>query len=162
MRCLCSSASTSSFGAFSRTVTSRSRGVMTEDTGASSLRLEAQVAVRDDADRLAVAHHRHAGDVLRRGSARCTSRMVMSGAHGDRVADDAALELLDARDFGGPAPSMVMFLWTMPMPPSCAMAMASRVLGDGVHGGGHERQVQPDAAGELRAEARLRAAGPRE
>jgi hypothetical protein len=36
MRCLCSSNSTSSFGAFSRTVTSLSFGVMTVDTGASS------------------------------------------------------------------------------------------------------------------------------
>ena len=35
MRCLCSSISTSSFGALSRTVTSRSRGVITAETGAS-------------------------------------------------------------------------------------------------------------------------------
>ena len=36
MRCLCSSASTCSLGAFSRTVTKRSFGVITEETGASS------------------------------------------------------------------------------------------------------------------------------
>ena len=35
MRCLCSSPSTSSLGEFSRTVTSRSRGVITDETGAS-------------------------------------------------------------------------------------------------------------------------------
>ncbi len=37
MRCLCSSASTWSLGAFSRTVIKRSFGVITEETGASSL-----------------------------------------------------------------------------------------------------------------------------
>ena len=88
------------------------------------LHFEAQVAVRDDADDLGALHHRHAGDALRSGELDDLADGHV-GRDGDRVADHAALELLDARDFGGLA-SMVMFLWTMPMPPSCAMVMARR------------------------------------
>ena len=50
----------------------------------------------------------------------------MSGVTRDRVADDAALELLDAVDLPRPAASIDMFLWMMPMPPSWAMVIARR------------------------------------
>ena len=64
MRCLCSSASTSSLGAFSRTVISRSLGVMTEETGASSLVSKRRSRWVTMPTTLRAEHDRHAGDVL--------------------------------------------------------------------------------------------------
>ena len=60
--------------------------------------LEAQVAVRDDADRLLADHHRHAGDAAR---ARELEHLADGhvGRDRDRVLDDAAFELLHAADF---------------------------------------------------------------
>ena len=52
-----------------------------------------------------------------------------------------------------------------PMPPACAMAMAMRGFGDRVHGGGDDRQVEGDRAGQPGADVdfagqHLRLAGP--
>ena len=64
MRCLCSSSSTSSFGAFSRTVTRRSFGVMTVDTGASSFTSKRRSRCVTMPTTLRALHHRHAGDAF--------------------------------------------------------------------------------------------------
>ena len=40
------------------------------------------------------------------------------------------------------------FLWMTPMPPACAMAIAMRRLGDGVHRRRHQRDAELDRAGE--------------
>ena len=45
--------------------------------------------------------------------------------------------------------------WMTPMPPACAMAMASLRLGDGVHGGGQDRNVEVDVAGDAGADVGL-------
>ena len=90
------------------------------------LGLEAQVAVGDDADHACRAFD-HGRPEMR---CCCVSvehvAHVMSGGDRDRILDDAALEALDLGDFGGLRLRGDMFLWTMPMPPSCAMAIARR------------------------------------
>ena len=100
MRCLCSRPSTSVLG---RILAHRDEPLARRHhrrDGCVVARLEAQVAMRDDADGLAVAHDRHAGDVLR---ARQLQHFADGrlGAHRDRVVDDAALETLDAGDLAG-------------------------------------------------------------
>ncbi len=148
-------------GASSRTVTSRSFGVMTADTGASSCVSKRRSRCVTMPTALPSRDDRHAGDVLARASARCTSRIVVSGVTvigswmtplsnfftratsracaSDRhvLVDDADAAFLRDRD-------------------------REARLGDRVHRGRHDRQVQPDAARELGAEARPRAAAPRE
>ena len=47
---------------------------------------------------------------------------------------------------------MVMFLWMMPMPPSCAMVMARRASVTVSMAAGEDGQPQAHAARELRAE----------
>ena len=89
---------TSSLGAPSRTVTSRSLGVITVETGASSLRSKRRSRCVTMPTTLAPLDHRHAGDAARRVVSSMTWRIVASG-DGDRVRDHAALEFLDARDF---------------------------------------------------------------
>ena len=75
-------------------------GVMTDETGASRLRLEPQVAMRDDADDLRPSTTGTPEMFFARVSS-ITSRMVMSGRDGDRIVDDAAFELLDLVDLAG-------------------------------------------------------------
>ena len=73
------------------------------------------------------------------------------GRDGDRIADHAAFEFLDARDFGGLAVDGHVLV-------DDADAAFLRHgdgearLGDRVHGGGHQRKVEPDVAREARAE----------
>ena len=81
-----------------------------------------------------------------------TSRIVVLGADRDRVVDDAALEALHARDF-----ARLRLDGHVLVQDADAAFLRDRnreaVLGDRVHGGGDDRQVQPDAARELRGEA---------
>ena len=65
------------------------------------LHLEAQVAMRDDADDLGALHHRHAGNAFGSGQLDDLADGHV-GRDGDRIADHAALEFLDARDFARP------------------------------------------------------------
>ena len=125
MRCLCSSASTSSFGAFSRTVISRSCGVMTVETGASSFVSKRRSRCVTMPTAFVPIDDRHAGDVL---GARQLEHFAdgLVGRDRDRIVDHAALELLDPAALRAPGASMLMFLWMMPMPPSCAIVMARR------------------------------------
>jgi hypothetical protein len=118
------------------------------------LLLEADVAVRDDADDLvAVGRDRQARNALgARESDDFADRRV--GPHGDRVLDDSALVFLHAPDLaclvgGGHAlvdDADAAFLGDGDRKPC---------LGDGVHRRGHERQVEPDAAGQARREVDL-------
>ena len=118
---------------------------MTRRHGRVELLFEAQVAVRDDADDLLA----HAPPARRR--CRCervssmTWRMVMSGETVIGSLDHAALELLDARRLRAACASMVMFLWMMPMPPSCAMVMARRASVTVSMAADTQREIQADA-----------------
>ena len=96
MRCLCSSSSTSSLGAFSRTVTSRSFGVITVDTGASSLRSKRRSRCVTMPTTLVPLT---TGTPEMPRGARQVDDLAdgLVGRHGDRVGDHAALELLDAQ-----------------------------------------------------------------
>ena len=102
-RCLCISALASSVEAPSRTVTSRSRGVMMSRHGLVEIGLETQVAVGHNADHAAAFDHRHAGNLV-------LASQVEHFAHrhgrrnGDRILEDAGLEPLDLGDLAPPAP----------------------------------------------------------
>ena len=124
MRCLCNNSSTSSLGAFSRTVTSRSFGVMTVDTGASSFtskRRSRCVTMPTTFEPCTTGTPEMPFDLVRS----MTWRMVMSGATviGSRI---TPLSNFLTRATSAAWPAMVMLLWMMPMPPSCAMVMARR------------------------------------
>ena len=124
MRCLCSSSSTSSFGAFSRTVTSRSFGVMTDDTGASSFTSKRRSRCVTMPTTLAPCTTGTPEMPLDLVSS-MTWRMVISGATviGSRI---TPLSNFLTRATSAAWPSMVIDLCTMPMPPSWAMVMARR------------------------------------
>ena len=113
------------------------------------LLLEADVAVRDDADHLvAVRRHRQAGDALGAGQ-RDDLADGRVRTHGDRVLDDAALVLLDAADLARLVGGRHVLV-----DDADAAFLRDRDreagLGDRVHRRGHERQVEADAAGEAR------------
>ena len=124
MRCLCSSPRTSSSGAPSRTVTSRSCGVMTLETGASSCvskRISRPVTMPTVTPSSTTGMPEMP---IARVSSK-TSRIVMSEdtVIGLRTMPDS--NFLTIRTSRACC-STVMFLWMMPMPPSCASAIASR------------------------------------
>ncbi len=124
MRCLCNSSSTSSFGAFSRTVMRRSLGVMTVDTGASSFsskRRSRCVTMPTSLAPTTTGTPEMPLDLV----SSMTWRMVVSGATviGSRM---TPLSNFLTRATSAACPAMVMLLCTMPMPPSWAMVMARR------------------------------------
>ena len=113
------------------------------------LGLEAHVTVGDDADQLAAAvHHRHAGDVARLGQ----GQHVADGgfrADGDRVADDAGLELLDLGDFG----SLLLDAQILVDDAHAAElghGDGQAGFGDGIHGSREDRKLQPQVARQAR------------
>ncbi len=124
MRCWCSLAMTSSREAPSRTVTSRSFGVITLRHRLAEARFEAQVAAGDDADQLACLSTTGTPEMRLARVSLSTSPMVMFGGTtiGSVITPDSYF--LTARTSAAWR-SAVMFLWMMPMPPSCASAMAS-------------------------------------
>ena len=109
--------------------------------------LEAQIAAGDDADELAVVHHRHAGDALRTGQ-----RQHLGNGHGrgdrDRFEDDAALVLLHCHDLGGLARGSHVLV-------DDAQAAFLRQrdgeagFGDGIHRCTEQRNVEADALRQL-------------
>ena len=117
------------------------------------LLLEAQVAVRDDADRLAADHHRNPGDAARAGEVQYLADRHV-GRDRDRVADDAAFELLYPPDLArlrldGHAlvdDADATFLGD---------GDGEARLGHGVHGGRHQRHVEADAARDMGREVDL-------
>ena len=62
--------------------------------------LKAQVAAGDDTDRLAVIHHRHAGDTVLAGQLQHLADGGV-GAHGNRVGNDAGFVFLDQAHMTG-------------------------------------------------------------
>ena len=110
------------------------------------LLLEAQVAAGDDADQLLAVDHRHAGDVVRARESACTSRIEVCGPTviGSRITP--ASNFLTRRTSAAWR-SIVMFLWMMPMPPRLRHGDGEARFGDGVHRGGHDRDVQADGRG---------------
>ena len=85
----------------SLTVTSRSCGVMMSAHRLVELRLEAQVAVGDDADHLACPRPPGKPEILCCRCSAITSRTVMSGAMVIGSRSTPALEALDLGDLGG-------------------------------------------------------------
>ena len=110
--------------------------------------------MRHDADHLvAFGGHRQAGDAARaRQGDDLADRRVRP--HGDRVLDDAALVLLDPADL----PRLVGGRHAL-VDDADAAFLSDRDreagLGDRVHRGRHEWQVEPDAAGEARRQVDL-------
>jgi hypothetical protein len=111
------------------------------------LLLEADVAVRDDADHLvAVRGHGQSGDALRPGQREdLADRCIRPDRDG--ILDDAALVLLDAPDLARLVGGGHVLVHD-----ADAAFLRDRDreagLGDRVHGGGDEGQVQPYPAGE--------------
>jgi hypothetical protein len=108
------------------------------------LGLEAQVAVGHDSDRLAVAHHRHAGDVLRAREVQHVADREL-GPDRDRVVDDPALESLDASDLAR-LPLDGHVLVDDADPAFLRDGDREAMFGHGIHRGRNERQIEPDGA----------------
>ena len=159
-RCRCISALASSSVAPSRTVTRRSRGVMMWLTGWSRLRLEAQVAVGDDADHLA-ARRPPAG--RRSGAAGSGRSRRAPSSCGEIVIGSLTTPALEALDLGhlGGLCAGARFLWTMPMPPSWAMAIARRASVTVSMAADTQRDVQADVAASGGSSGRRRGEGCR-
>ncbi len=113
------------------------------DVGAG---VEAEVAVGEDADELAVAGDGDAGDFVAAHDLEGVGDGLLGG-HGDGVDDHAGLGALDLVDFAG-----------LLLDGEVAMDDAESALlghgdghagfGDGVHGGGEQRGAEGDALGE--------------
>ncbi len=149
MRCLCSSARTSSLGAPSLTVTSCSCGVITGDTGAS----------------MRVSKRRSRWVTMPTGLFPCTTgtpempRLRVSFQHladghlwryRDGLTDHAAFEFLHLGHFGG----LRLDGHVLVEDAHAAFLRhgdGQARLGDRVHGGREDGQSQPDAARELRS-----------
>jgi hypothetical protein len=115
--------------------------------------LKAQVAAGDDADHLAAVAHRKARNAQLLGQLQHLQHRVLGGDD-HRVAQHARLVALDLGHVGG------LFLRREVLVDDADAALlgdgdGQPRLGDGVHGGGHERQVQLDVAGEFRREGRV-------
>ena len=113
--------------------------------GSVEFGFETQVAMRHDAHDFRAEHHRHAGDVLR-------PRELDDLANGhvrfdaDRIADDAALELLDAVDL----PRLILDRHVLVNDADTALLSdgdRQAGLGNGIHGGGDHRQIDSNFAG---------------
>jgi hypothetical protein len=88
------------------------------------LGFKTQVTVGENADQKSVLGNRHPGYPVFLHQLQCLEDLLI-GAHGNRVDDHPAFRLLDLVDFDGLLGG-VMFLWTIPIPPSRAMQMAER------------------------------------
>ncbi len=124
MRCLCSRPSTSSLGAPSRTVTSRSRGVITADTGESK-RVSKRRSRWVTMPTALPSRTTGTPEMFLARVSSSTSRIVASG----RTVIGSWMMPLSKRFTRATCracASTDMFLWMMPMPPSCAMAIARR------------------------------------
>ena len=127
-------------------MTRRSFGVITEDTGASSFSSKRRSRCVTMPTTFVPMHHRHAGDARERVSS-MTWRMVMSGETviGSRI---TPLSNFLTRATSRACASMVMFLWMMPMPPSCAMVMARRASVTVSMAAESSGTIEPDAPRE--------------
>ena len=148
MRCLCRSPSTVSL---SRAFAHGDEPILRRHDGRDrrvALRLESQIAVSDDADQVLALDDGYAGDVLRaREGDDVANRRV--GRHGDRVVNDAALELLDLLDL-----ARLILRRHVLVDDADAAFLRERDreprLGDGVHRGRDNGDIQAQGARELR------------
>ena len=108
---------------------------------------EAQIPMRDDADDFRAQNHRYPGDVLRAGQLDdLTNRHVRF--HGDRVADHAALEFLDAVDLT----RLIVDGHVLVDDADTAFlgdGDGQPRLGHGIHRGGYHGEIDLDFAGQL-------------
>ena len=123
---------------------------------------EAHVAVGQDADQLAgvvavaaALHHRDAGDVVAPSSAPARRPASRSGWMVSGLTTMPDSNFLTWRTWAACSCGSRLRCRT-PMPPACAMAIAILVFGHRVHGGGDDRQVERDRAGDAGADIDLR------
>ena len=115
--------------------------------GAIVIRDKAQIAVGQDAHQLAVLTDRHAGDAITGHEVFRILDQVM-GREEERIGDHAvlrALDLIDVRSLIGDGHVLVDDT-------QAALTRHSNGhagIGDGIHRGGHQRDVQLDHGGEL-------------
>ncbi|MCY1357081.1 hypothetical protein D9M69_435580 [compost metagenome] len=119
--------------------------------GVADVRTEAQVAAGHDADQLALFHHREAGEAVFTGDLQQFNDLG-GGGDGHRVTDDGGLVALDLAHLGG------LLLDGHVLVDDADAAFLGH--GDGqagfghrIHRGGHQRDVQFDAAGQAGLEA---------
>ena len=124
IRCLCNSDSTSSSSAPSRTVTSRSCGVMTVDTGASRF-VSNRRSLPVTMPMVALPSTTGTPEMPIAFVRSITSRIVISG---DTVIGSRTMPLSNflTRRTSRACMSGLMLRWMMPMPPSWASEMARR------------------------------------
>jgi hypothetical protein len=113
--------------------------------------LEAQIAVGDDAHRLAVVHHRHAGNVALLGESQHLAHRE-AGRHGNGISHHAALVFLDLHHLPG------LLLGAHVLVDDAHAAFLGQGdgqtgLGHRVHGGRQQRNVQLDFPAHAAAEA---------
>ena len=108
-------------------------------------RLKTHIAAGDNADQLAVLRDWHAGNAL---LARELEDFANGGVGGDgeRLADHAALKLLDAPHFLGLTVGSEIFVDNAE-PALLRQADSGARLGHRVHGGRQQRDIQAKAAG---------------
>ncbi|MCY1413763.1 hypothetical protein D9M71_292000 [compost metagenome] len=114
--------------------------------GVTDVRLHAQVAAGDDADQLAFIHHREAGEAVFAGDLQQFDDLGRGG-HGDRVANDDGLVLLDLAHLG----SLLLDGHVLVDDADAAFlghGDGEAGFGHGVHRGGHQRDIQFDATGQ--------------
>jgi hypothetical protein len=110
-------------------------------------RFEAQIPMCDDSDDLRPQNHRHPGDVLRASQLDDLANRHVR-IHGDRIADHAALELLDAVNLA----RLVVDRHVLVNDADTALlgdGDGQPGLGHGIHRGGYHREIDLDFAGQF-------------
>ena len=115
--------------------------------------LETQVAVGDDADQLLRCDHRHPGDVVAAGEGEHFPDGGLGG-DGDRVLDHATLVLLDASHLAGLLRGRHVLVDDAE-PSRLRHGDGEARLGDGIHRGRDEGDVESQLTGEAGAEPGL-------
>ena len=127
----------------------RSRDVISAETGCVGVRLEAEVAVRQDADERALGvGDRHAGDVVRAISSSASETSASGGSvTGSTIMPDSERFTLST---SATCASIERLRWTMPMPALPRERDREPRLGDRVHRRRDDRDLERDRARELR------------
>ncbi|MCY1410937.1 hypothetical protein D9M71_263160 [compost metagenome] len=121
--------------------------------GVADVRLHTQVAAGDDADQLTLGYHREAGEAVFAGDLQQLDDLGRR-SHGDRVADDGGLVLLDLAHLG----SLLLDAHVLVDDADAAFlghGDGQAGFGHGIHRGGHQRDVQFDATGQASFQAHV-------
>ena len=112
---------------------------------------ETHVAGSHDTDQIALTQHRHAGDIVLPGQLKQVTHTGVS-VDADRVFDHAGFELLDLAHFGG---LLLDGHVLVDDADATFLRHGNRQtgFGDGIHGRGHQRNIQLDATREAGLEA---------